>query len=84
MPGPLKQVLDIVIQLFIIVGFMYAGYQVFAVFPHPSGGFALFGEAQNIDIEHLVARRLYAIEFWIIFIGYLIYLGLRKRIWNLE
>jgi len=81
---PLQFGIDILIQLIIISGFAYAGYQVFFVFPNPGGGLPLFGEAKNISFEHLVARRLYAIEFWLIFIGYFIYLGLRKKIWNYQ
>ena len=77
-----KRILDALIQLFIITGFLYAGYQLFFVFGNPEGNFILFGDAAKIDIELLVARRLYAMEFWLIFIGYLVYLGLRKRIWD--
>ena len=74
--------LDKLLQLFIIVGFLYPAYQLFFVFANPEGGMVLFDSASEIDFELLVARRLYALEFWLIFTCYIIYLGLRKRIWN--
>lgn len=84
MPEILKKTLDIAIQVFIIAGFLYAGYQLFFVFKNPQGSLILFSDASKINFELLVARRLYALEFWLIFTCYIIYLGLRKRIWSFK
>ncbi len=83
MQPKLKKILDVVVHVFIITGFLYAAYQVFVVFAVPGQPMMLFGQAPQISFQTLIIRRLYAMEFWIIFTAYLVYLGFRKRIWKL-
>lgn len=75
--------IDIVIQGFFVIGFVYAAYQLFFVFKNPIGGLVLFGDASGIDHQLLVVRRLYALEFWLIFIGYMIYIAAKDKILRL-
>ncbi len=83
MPKAIKIIIDIALHFFIVSGFLYAGYQLFGVFGNEGGSMVLFGDAKNISHELLVARRLYAIEFWVIFMCWIIYLGMRKKILGL-
>lgn len=78
-----KKVLDILLQIFIISGFLYAAFQIMFVFKDPHGGLVLFQDALTLDPQVFLARRLYALEFWIILTNYFVYLGLRRRIWNM-
>ena len=72
------KIIDILIHIFFITGFLYAGYQVFS-----TGKMGvLFKKVEFFDKDILKIRRLYALEFWLIFIGYIIYLGLHQQIWN--
>ncbi len=77
---PFKRAIDIFIQLFFIIGFVYAAYQLFFVFRNPVGGIVLFGSASDIEHELLIVRRLYALEFWLIFIGYMLYVALKDQV----
>lgn len=78
----LQRIIDIAIQLFIITGLLYAAYELLVVFHIPGRNLILFSDAMDIDLSLLVARRLYALEFWIILTCYFVYLGLRKKIWK--
>lgn len=78
----MKRLLDLLIQLFIITGFLYAAFEILFVFKNPQGGLVLFQNALTIDPQLLLARRLYALEFWIVLTNYFVYLGLRRKIWN--
>ncbi len=78
----LQRILDVAIQLFIIAGLFYAAYELLVVFHLPGKNLVLFGDATSIDLSLLVARRLYALEFWIILTCYFVYLGVRKKIWR--
>ena len=82
MNSNIKIILDILVQIFIIVSALYAAFQLFFVFGNDGGSLVLFDAATSISFEKLVARRLYALEFWLIFALYILYLGFRKRIWN--
>jgi len=84
MPRGIKIILDIAVQFFIVTGFLYAAYQLFVVFGNKEGSMVLFNSAASIPHELLVARRLYALEFWLIFTCYIVYLGFRQRLWNFE
>ena len=84
MPKIIKTILDIAVQFFIVTGFLYAAYQLFVVFGNKEGSAVLFNSAATIPFEQLVARRLYALEFWLIFTCYIIYLGFRKKLWGFE
>lgn len=79
-----KRAIDIFIQLFFISGFAYAAYQLFFVFRNPVGGLVLFSSGAEIDHQLMVVRRLYALEFWLIFIGYMIYIALKEKVLRLE
>lgn len=80
---PFKRAIDVAIQVFFMIGFLYAAYQLFFVFKNPIGGLVLFGDASGIDHQLLVVRRLYALEFWLIFIGYMIYIAAKDKILRL-
>jgi hypothetical protein len=73
MKSKLLFALKILLHMFIISGFLYAGWQVFHVASCTSHG-VLFGSIKFENFECIATRRLYAIEFWIIFFGYVIYL----------
>jgi len=59
----------------LVLGATYAAYMVFFVI---GGGAPLFQRAKNIPIEILIARRLYAIEAWIILVGLGLYLAVTE------
>ncbi len=80
----MKKILDLALQFFFVSGFLYAGFQLFFVFKNPEGGMVLWGAAASIDPEIVVIRRLYALEFWLIFIGYIVYLALREKLFGEE
>lgn len=76
----LPTIIDFVIQFLIITSFLYAGCQTMFVFKELNMGFVLFKNARTINKETLLIRRLYALEFWLIFCCYIIYLGFRDTI----
>ncbi len=78
----MKKILDIIIQFLFVTGFLYAAYQLFFVFKNPAGGLVLWGDAAEIDVDLVIIRRLYALEFWLIFLGYFIYLAIRPKIYG--
>lgn len=84
MSTKIKRILDVLIQIFIIIGFLYAAFEILVVFKNPQGGLVLLQNALTIDPQIFLARRLYALEFWIILTNYFVYLGLRKRIWSFD
>lgn len=55
----------------------YAAYMIFVVFAHQGSG-PLWARALTIPHEKMVTRRLYAIEFWLAFVGLAIYLALTE------
>ncbi len=75
-------IIDFVIQFFIITSFLYAGCQTMFVFKELNTGFVLFKNARKINKETLLIRRLHALEFWLIFLCYIAYLGFRTNILN--
>jgi TRAP-type C4-dicarboxylate transport system permease small subunit len=78
-----KHVLDIAIMAYLLFSIGYAGWQVFSLAPEGVSG-ALFGAAQDIDPNLMQARRLYAIETYILIIAFLIYKINRKRFWEFD
>ena len=57
---------------------LYSCYQVFVVL-QPEGTFGpMWGQATTIPSELLLARRLYAIEGWVVFAGFAVYLGVTE------
>lgn len=73
---PLRyRILHWAIILFFVQGMAYAGWQVFQV-RLPGQGFGPLGaQAQDVPLELMVTRRLYAMEFWLIVAGFALYLG---------
>ena len=57
---------------------IYVGYIIFIVLQHETGGITLSDKVPSVDLEFLTKRRLYAIEFWIAFSGFSIYLSLTE------
>ena len=57
----------------------YCLFQLVVVLrPEGAGPWPLFGDSVRVPLELLVARRLYAIEGWLAFIGLVLYLGLTE------
>lgn len=68
-----------IIILNFVVEIAYAGYMVFSVLrPEGGAGGPLFERALEIPHEHMVTRRLYAMEFWIATAGLAVYLALTE------
>lgn len=69
------------VHLAIIINFVlniaYCALQVFVVF-NPGTGGPLFGGAVDMELDFFLKRRLYAIEFWITFLGFAIYMALTE------
>lgn len=81
MNGKWGQVIHWIFIINLLIGALYAAYMLFFVV---GGGAPLFHRAKDIPYEILVSRRLYAIEFWIIFIGLGIYLAVTEILpWKL-
>ena len=57
---------------------VYAGHMVFNVLAPSDGGGPLFDRALEIPFEHMVTRRLYALECWLAMAGLSIYLGITE------
>ncbi len=56
----------------------YCGYQLLVTLRPEGGPAILFGAASSVPHELLVARRLYAIEGWVAFVGLCLYLGVTE------
>ena len=63
---------------------IYLAYVIFVVLQPDAGGITLSDNAAIVDIDLLTKRRLYAIEFWVAFSGFAIYLAITelKHIFN--
>jgi len=77
----MRELFVLLIHWAIIVNFaieiIYASYMIFDVLAVGDGG--PIGEAAlNVDHEHMVTRRLYAIEFWLAMGGLAIYLAITE------
>ena len=63
------------ILIFIIIGLIYSCYMVFSIRDKNSKNIILFEKnAIKMDKDLFIKRRLYALEFWIIFISLVIFL----------
>jgi hypothetical protein len=72
------------IVAYFIAQLLYVSYQVFVVLSPPGHVGPAFGRAAEMPFEQLVARRLYAIEGWIAFVGLALYLAVIEivpRMW---
>lgn len=57
---------------------LYGGWQVFVVL-QPEGTIGpMFGNAVSLPYELMVARRMYALEAWVAFLGLAVYLGVTE------
>ncbi len=63
---------------------IYLAYVIFVVLQPDVGGITLSDNAAIIDMDLMTKRRLYAIEFWVAFSGFAIYLAITelKHIFN--
>jgi hypothetical protein len=68
------------ILLNFITGMAYAGFVVFVILAPEGGGGPLWGRAAEVPMELLAKRRLYALEFWVAFSGFAIYLALTELV----
>lgn len=55
---------------------------LFVVYHFPDTKIALLDSAINIPTDYMVARRLYAIQAYVILMVLFVYLGMRKKIWD--
>ena len=76
--SPWLRVLHWAIILLLLTNVLYGGWQVFVSLAPEGVTGPLWGAAREITHEHLVARRLYAIEVWISFAGLAVYLGVTE------
>jgi hypothetical protein len=72
------RVLHWAIIAILVSNVVYGGFQVFVSLAPEGVTGPLWGVATEITHEHMVARRLYAIEVWISFAGLAIYLGITE------
>ena len=78
-PLPLGlKVLHWAIIVLLATNVLYGGWQVFVTLAPEGVTGPLWGAASGLSHEHLVARRLYAIEVWISFAGLAVYLGVTE------
>ena len=61
-----------------VISLIYSVYQIFVVMDPGTSG-PLWGAATDLDFEYFLKRRLYAIEFWIQFVGFAIYMAIVYR-----
>jgi len=61
-----------------VSGMAYAGFVLFVVLAPEGAGGPLWGRAAEVPMELLAKRRLYALEFWVAFSGFAIYLALTE------
>jgi len=66
------------ILLNFVSGMAYAGFVLFVVLAPEGGGGPLWDRAAEVPMELLAKRRLYALEFWVAFSGFAIYLALTE------
>ena len=80
----LKKGIHYFIILFFLVELIYLSYVIFVVLQPEFGGVTLSENASRVDLDLLTKRRLYAIEFWVAFSGFAIYLSLTefKKLWD--
>lgn len=59
-------------------GMAYAAFIVFVVLAPEDGGGPLWSRAAEVPMELMAKRRLYALEFWVAFAGFAVYLALTE------
>ena len=75
---PLWLALHYIIITHFVVEILYCAYMVFIVLQPEGGGGPLMDRALKIPFEHMVTRRLYAIECWIATGALAIYLAITE------
>jgi len=80
----IKKGIHYLIVLLFLSELIYLAYVIFVVLQPDVGGITLSDNAAIIDMDLMTKRRLYAIEFWIAFSGFAIYLAITelKHIFN--
>ena len=80
----LKRGLHYLIIFLFLSELVYLSYIIFVVLQPEFGGVTLSANASKVDLELLTKRRLYAIEYWVAFSGFSIYLALTEfsRLWK--
>lgn len=80
----IKKGIHYLIVLLFLSELIYLSYVIFIVLRPEMGGVTLSDNAAIIDMDLMTKRRLYAIEFWIAFSGFAIYLAITelKHIFN--
>jgi len=61
-----------------LTGMGYAAYVLFVVLAPEGGGGPLWSRAAEVPMELMARRRLYALEFWVAFAGFAVYLALTE------
>lgn len=57
---------------------LYGGWQVFVVLAPEGVVGPMFGAAARVPYELMMARRMYALEAWVAFLGLAVYLGVTE------
>lgn len=80
------QIVHWAIILNLVVQVAYGSFQVFYVLQPKGVVGPMFGHAMEIPFELMMARRMYALESWVAFLGLALYVGLTEilpRRWRL-
>lgn len=57
---------------------VYSGWQVFVVMQPPGTTGLLFGAADDVPLDFLIVRRMYAMEAWVPTVGLALYLAITE------
>ena len=79
-----KHIFDIAIMAICAMNVAYAVYMFFIVWRVPDAGLVLGASATSVDLEWMIPRRMYAMEFYLSAAVLIVYLGLRRQIWNFD
>ena len=77
---PFWLALHYIIIIHFVIEILYCAYMVFSVLQPEGGGGPLMDRALTIPFEHMVTRRLYAIECWIATGALAIYLAITELV----
>jgi hypothetical protein len=78
-PLPLAlRVVHVAIIANLLVQCVYGAFQVFWVLQPPGTIGPMFGHATEIPFELMMARRMYALESWVAFLGLALYVGVTE------
>ena len=80
----IKKGIHYLIIILFVSELIYLSYVIFIVLRPEMGGITLSDNAAIVDMDLMTKRRLYAIEFWLAFSGFAIYLAITelKHIFN--